>query len=183
MGIFESIKNAFGKGDPEPEVSVPPSQVLRDIGIDPSGLQFRFGNRSIHVSGSIARDSDRQKILDSLGGIEGIDTVQDDMIVAPVPGEPRADASSREPIAPDSIASEHSAPRPPKVEATPAEGQPAGAGGEKTYTVVSGDTLWRIAERQYGNGSHYMKIYEANTDVLEHPDRIYPGQTLRIPDL
>jgi len=65
----------------------------------------------------------------------------------------------------------------------PAAAESASDDGERTYTVVSGDTLWRIAERQYGNGSHYMKIFEANTDVLEHPDRIYPGQKLRIPNL
>jgi nucleoid-associated protein YgaU len=60
---------------------------------------------------------------------------------------------------------------------------PAGEGGERTYTVVAGDTLWRIAEQQYGSGSKYMKIFEANTDILEHPDRIRPGQKLRIPEL
>ena len=53
----------------------------------------------------------------------------------------------------------------------------------QTYTVQSGDTLWRISEKFYGNGSSYMKIFEANTGVLEDPDRILPGQELTIPDL
>jgi nucleoid-associated protein YgaU len=48
---------------------------------------------------------------------------------------------------------------------------------------VSGDTLWKIADRMYGDGSKYIKIFEANTDVLEHPDRIFPGQELVIADL
>jgi nucleoid-associated protein YgaU len=53
----------------------------------------------------------------------------------------------------------------------------------QTYTVQSGDTLWKISEQVYGNGSKYMKIFEANTDLLENPDHIFPGQKLVIPDL
>jgi nucleoid-associated protein YgaU len=50
------------------------------------------------------------------------------------------------------------------------------------YTVVSGDTLSKIAKQHYGNANLYMKIFEANKPMLSHPDKIYPGQTLRIPD-
>lgn len=49
------------------------------------------------------------------------------------------------------------------------------------YTVVSGDTLSHIAKAQYGNANAYMKIFEANKPMLSSPDKIYPGQTLRIP--
>ena len=49
------------------------------------------------------------------------------------------------------------------------------------YTVVSGDTLSKISKTQYGDANKYMKIYEANTPMLKHPDKIYPGQVLRIP--
>ena len=56
------------------------------------------------------------------------------------------------------------------------------ADGESTfYTVVSGDTLSKIAKEQYGNANSYMKIFEANKPMLSHPDKIYPGQVLRIP--
>lgn len=50
------------------------------------------------------------------------------------------------------------------------------------YTVVSGDTLSKIAKQHYGNANAYTKIFEANRPMLTHPDKIYPGQTLRIPD-
>lgn len=50
------------------------------------------------------------------------------------------------------------------------------------YTVKSGDTLGAIAQKHYGKASQYMKIFEANKPMLEHPDRIYPGQVLRIPE-
>lgn len=53
------------------------------------------------------------------------------------------------------------------------------------YTVVKGDTLWKIAEQHYGKGkgAKYTVIFEANTPMLTHPDKIYPGQVLRIPAL
>jgi len=53
----------------------------------------------------------------------------------------------------------------------------------ETYTVQSGDTLWKISEQVYGDGSSYMKIFEANTGLLENPDQIFPGQELTIPKL
>ncbi len=50
-----------------------------------------------------------------------------------------------------------------------------------TYVVQSGDCLWAIAKKQYGNGSKYSKIYEANKDKIKNPSLIYPGQKLVIP--
>ena len=49
------------------------------------------------------------------------------------------------------------------------------------YTVVKGDTLSAIAKRQYGNANKYMAIFDANRPMLSDPDKIYPGQVLRIP--
>lgn len=51
----------------------------------------------------------------------------------------------------------------------------------KFYTVVAGDTLSKIAKEQYGNEKDYLKIFEANKPMLTHPDKIYPGQKLIIP--
>jgi nucleoid-associated protein YgaU len=49
------------------------------------------------------------------------------------------------------------------------------------HTVEKGDTLWAISAKMLGNGSRYNEIFEANRPMLSHPDKIYPGQTLRIP--
>lgn len=162
MGLFDSIKSTFVKGPPAADVTEAPSQVLREAGLDPGGLTFRFANQSITVSGTLAQEAERQKILDVLAALPGIESVQDEMAVAaesapqaPAPIEPTAASAAEEPA----------------------------ADGGRSYTVVSGDTLWRISERMYGNGSHYMKIFEANTDLLKDPDHIFPGQKLRIPDL
>ena len=49
------------------------------------------------------------------------------------------------------------------------------------YTVVSGDTLSKISKQYYGDANKYVKIFDANKPMLTSPDRIYPGQKLRIP--
>lgn len=49
------------------------------------------------------------------------------------------------------------------------------------HTVVRGDTLSAIAKTYYGNANAYMKIFEANKPMLSDPNKIYPGQVLRIP--
>jgi len=51
------------------------------------------------------------------------------------------------------------------------------------HTVESGDTLGAIAKKAYGNAMKYPVIFEANKPMLSHPDKIYPGQVLRIPAL
>lgn len=53
----------------------------------------------------------------------------------------------------------------------------------KFHTVVSGDTLGKIAKEFYGNAMKYPEIFEANKPMLKDPDKIYPGQVLRIPAL
>lgn len=52
---------------------------------------------------------------------------------------------------------------------------------EKTYVVVSGDSLSKIAKREYGNANEWPRIFEANKDILKDPNKIYPGQKLKIP--
>lgn len=51
----------------------------------------------------------------------------------------------------------------------------------KAYTVKSGDCLWNIAKKYYGNGAQYTKIYNANKGKIKNPNLIYPGQVLTIP--
>ena len=58
----------------------------------------------------------------------------------------------------------------------------AGSGAGRTYTVVKGDSLSKIAKREYGDANKWRTIYEANRDLIKDPDLIYPGQLLSVPE-
>jgi nucleoid-associated protein YgaU len=53
----------------------------------------------------------------------------------------------------------------------------------KVYEVQSGDSLSKIAKREYGDANKWPKIFEANQDLLKDPNKIFPGQKLKIPPL
>lgn len=67
---------------------------------------------------------------------------------------------------------------PPQAQAAAAG---SGATSTRTYTVRSGDTLSKIAQQFYGNANDYNRIFEANRDKLQNPDKIQVGQQLVIP--
>jgi nucleoid-associated protein YgaU len=51
----------------------------------------------------------------------------------------------------------------------------------RAYTVASGDTLSKISKQFYNDANQWQSIFDANRDILSNPDRIFPGQHLRIP--
>jgi nucleoid-associated protein YgaU len=55
------------------------------------------------------------------------------------------------------------------------------AGSQRTYTVKKGDSLSKIAKQVYGDAKQWPKIHEANRDIIDNPDLIYPGQVLKLP--
>lgn len=66
---------------------------------------------------------------------------------------------------------------PPKAAATATAPAPK----QEFYTIQKGDTLGAIAKKHYGKASAYTRIFEANKDIIDDPDRIFPGQKIRIP--
>ena len=84
---------------------------------------------------------------------------------APPPEAPELKTETEE-VAPAAVETPAPAPPPPPA--------------PRTYTVVSGDTLWAIAERFYGDGNQYPKI--ASASGIANPDLIQPGQVLTIPE-
>jgi nucleoid-associated protein YgaU len=163
MGIFDKFKSVLGGSKPGPDDRVrSPTRVLRDAGVDTSCIDCKVGSDgSVTVSGTVASGDERDRIVSILQDMPHVAKVVNDINVGAAEPAPQPAAE-------------------PATENVP--GAPA-AGGGRTYTVKSGDTLWKIAQEMYGNGSRYMKIFEANTDKLENPDRIFPGQELVIPDL
>ena len=70
---------------------------------------------------------------------------------------------------------------PPTAPARSTSSATAAAVAPKTYTVKSGDTLSKIAKEHLGNANDYMKIFDLNKDQLTDPNKIKPGQVLRLP--
>ena len=169
MGIMDKLGDMFGDSEPGITDSIkPPSAVLRENGIDPSNLKFKFHqDGNVTVSGTSASQAECDRICELIKGIPSITGVENNIVVgAPEPqSEPEPEPE-------------------PEPEATIAADEAIVAEpGGRTYTVQSGDTLWAIASKMYGSGGKYMKIFEANTHILENPDKIKPGQELVIPDL
>jgi nucleoid-associated protein YgaU len=164
MGIFDFVRNAgsriFGKDDDKQDVTKPLSTHLRENGIDPSGIQFRFeGDGTVVMSGAVRDQETREKAVLVVGNVEGVARVDDRLWVG-VAGSTAPGSGT-----------------------TVAHGSAGSQGGwsSRTYTVKSGDTLSQIAREMYGDASAYPRIFEANRPMLEDPDKIYPGQVLRIP--
>ena len=77
--------------------------------------------------------------------------------------------------------SSSTAPEPAPPMADPAPTGTTGTAADGSYVVVAGDSLSKIAKREYGDMNQWRRIFEANKDQISDPDLIHPGQTLRIP--
>jgi len=168
MGFMDKLGKMLG-GDKSPAVETVkgPSATLRDHGIDPSGLKFSFNqDGTVAIAGNVQNQSECDRICEVIKDIPNVSGVTNNMVVgAPEPvAEPEVIETEAEVVTEEVAA-------------------PGSEGPGRTYTVQSGDTLWAIAAEMYGSGGKYMKIFEANTNILDNPDRIKPGQVLQIPDL
>ena len=177
MGIFDFMKDAgekiFKPGEDRKEKAV--EKHLQGLGIDVSGVKVEVEGSKAVLSGHVQDQAAREKVVLTAGNIAGIESVDDRLTVL------RTTAAAV-PAAGD-------------VAITPSAGSPSGAGvtvssesagsnggwQSRTYTVQKGDTLSGIAKEMYGEANKYPLIFEANQPMLKDPDRIYPGQVLRIP--
>jgi LysM domain len=92
---------------------------------------------------------------------------------------PAAPEAAAPEVAPAAVEEPVPAPEPKAAAAPPPPPPPPPPPAPRTYTVVSGDTLWAISERFYGDGSKYQVIADASG--VSNPDLIHPGQVLTIP--
>ena len=162
MGMFDFIKDAgekiFKPGEAKAEAAI--EKHIGSYGLDISGLKVEVDGQTAVIEGQAKDVATREKAVLVAGNIEGIEKVDDRMTVA----SSGADFSA----------------------VTGGSSAVVGAGGtgdwtSRTYTVVKGDTLSKISKEMYGDANKYNPIFEANKPMLKDPDKIYPGQVLRIP--
>lgn len=182
MGLFDNLKNVLGgkKDSSIASATKAPSQVLKEKGIDPSGLKFAFGaDGTVTVTGTVQQEADKAQIKKLLLTLPGIQQVKQELSVASPAAEPAEDSGDAvaAATAANTTGEENIEPPPAAKTASPAAGPNPG-----TYTVQPGDTLWKIARQFYGDGNQYLKIFEANKDLLKDPDHIFPDQELVIPE-
>lgn len=146
MGFFEFIKEAGAK---VVSVFTPgnanASEQLKDhiaeVGLGNPNVQASVEGDTVTVTGEVATQEEKEKVILALGNISGVSRVEDQITVTG-----------------------------PVVAAA------------RFVVVKKGDTLSAISLSVYGNANLYNKIFEANKPMLSHPDKIYPGQSLRIPE-
>ncbi|BBP56765.1 peptidoglycan-binding protein LysM [Pseudomonas sp. St316] len=114
---------------------------IEKVGLGSPNVQATVEGDKVIVTGEVASQEEKEKILLAVGNIAGVGSVDDQITVTG-------------PVAKEA----------------------------KFVTVEKGDTLSAISKRVYGDANKYQKIFEANKPMLSHPDKIYPGQVLRIPE-
>ena len=172
MGLFSFVKDAgaamFGKDDDdkgkdelaealERRREKKLAEMITEGGIPAENIKGALHDDMVTITGRTRTQEDREKIVLLLGNTQGVGRVDDQLTVTEA--VPAATA--------------------PKSE--DGDDGETTEGGAVFHTVASGDTLGKIAKKYYGNAGKYPVIFEANTPLLADPDRIYPGQVLRIP--
>ncbi|WP_325985426.1 peptidoglycan-binding protein LysM [Pseudomonas sp. W17] len=146
MSIFSFVKEAGEKlidllTPGNANASEQLKEHIEKVGLGNPNVHATVEGDKVIVSGEVASQEEKEKILLALGNISGVGSVEDQISVT----------------------------GPAVVSAV-------------FVTVKKGDTLSAIAKVQYGDANKYNKIFEANKPLLSHPDKIYPGQVLRIPE-
>jgi nucleoid-associated protein YgaU len=173
MGIFDFMKTAgekiFQSGDTRHEQAV--KDLLARYGADYGSLGVEVNGSTVVLTGQVRDQAMREKAVLIAGNVDGIDKVDDRLTVA-APDFSRVSGGSTSTEAPAA---------PGVAGGGLASAGGGGGGASRFYTVKSGDSLSKIAREFYGDAGKYPQIFEANKPMLKDPDKIYPGQTLRIP--
>ena len=157
MGLFSFIKDAGAKliGSDDVTRSEKLTEEIIGTGLSVENFKAVITEEKVSVYGLAKSQAVKEKIILMVGNKDGVSEVDDNMTFE----KPKVETVETPEV--EEV-----------VEFTP-----------KFYTVVKGDTLGKIAKEFYGNAMKYPEIFEANKPMLKSADLIYPGQTLRIPEL
>jgi nucleoid-associated protein YgaU len=158
MGLLDFLKDAGpdlfkGKEDRQAEAIL--EAITKALGSNVSGLGVTFDDGKVTLKGQANSVAAKEKAALIAGNVRGVSSVNDDALTVPAAAAPTAGATAGAPA--------------------------AAAKATRYYTIKSGDSLSKIAKEVYGDANAYDKIFEANREVIVDPDKIYPGQQIRIP--
>lgn len=169
MGMFDFMKTVgkklgFGDDDSEEAKAEALKKELESHKLGTEKVDVSVKGDTVVLKGVVKDQSVFEKAVIAVGNTLGISSVE---------------AEELKIVAPDSGLKLESADMTALIAAATPPKQPT------LYTVKKGDNLWKIAETHYGKGKGAQNtlIFEANKPMLKHPDKIYPGQVLRIPDI
>jgi nucleoid-associated protein YgaU len=172
MGLFSFVKSIGEKlGGGKPVTAENVTAHIKELGLalNPFLVQMDAGNdEEVTLIGWAQTLEDKEKAILAVGNLNGVEKVHDRLKV----GAPPA------PVAPTVAAAAAPVAAAPVVAEVPTAEEAPQA---KFVTVKSGDTLSKIAKEHYGDANAYNAIFEANKPMLKHPDKIFPGQVLRVP--
>ena len=174
MGFFDFMSNTgkslLGNGNNSEAIQQEIESSFEEPPVD--GLVVEVDGESVTLAG-VAKDFEtREKVILITGNIEGISQVNADQLI------------TIEMLPTDNMNEEN---REENTEENTEENsnteQNIEIPEEIFYTIEEGDNLWEIATKFYDDGSKYTHIVDANLEVIKNPDLIYPGQTIRIPEV
>ena len=167
MGLFSFIKNAgkkLGIGDDEAPEAGAVKKELDSFDLGTQKVEVSVEGDKCVLKGVVADQTAFEKAVIAVGNTLGISKVEAaDLKVVPADSGLKLE----------------------KIDLAELLKVSAPANDPTLHTVKKGDNLWKIAEAYYGKGkgAKHTLIFDANRPMLSHPDKIYPGQVLRIPDL
>ena len=166
MGFFDFVKSAgkkLGFGDDDEENAKELKKELDSHKLGTDAVQVEVKGDTAIIKGAVSDQSAFEKAVIAIGNTLGISKVEaSELRVVPPESGLKLDAAADM----NAIVAAATPPKQPRF-----------------HTVAKGDTLSAISKKEYGSANKYMVIFEANKPMLTHPDKIYPGQVLRIPEL
>jgi len=168
MGLFNFVKTEGEKlAGGKPVTAAALVDHIKSLGLKIDQLFVSWDGATCILFGVVPDAAEQEKAILAVGNLEGVDKVVDKLTIV-MDDIPAPTATTVATAAPETVN---------------IAGEPAGITVSAFYTVKSGDTLSKIAKDQYHDANKYPEIFDANKPMLKSPDKIFPGQVLRIPKL
>jgi nucleoid-associated protein YgaU len=143
-------------------------------------LRVAYDDGVVTLTGRAADQAAKEKVVLMAGNVKDVERVDADgiSVIPSVTREQLQEAGLGKPASGAATAESEGSAAGESATTDASTGETA-----RFYVIQKGDTLYAVAKEFYGNGMKYPQLFEANREVIEDPDKIYPGQKIRIPEL